>query len=143
MEFTHSAHSIYHCLYHLVLVTKYRKAIFNEGVFAYFNIKLAEITEHHPEVRFEKVNHDSDHVHFVIQIPPMMSVGKIVGLIKANTARELKLKFDFLKKVYWGTDSVWSEGYFVSTVGLNESIIKKYVEMQGDKDAGRAKLVLT
>lgn len=69
-----------------------------------------------------------------------MSVGKVVGLIKQNTARELKQKFPFLKQVYWGTDSVWSEGYFVSTVGINESIIQKYIENQGKKDAGQAEL---
>jgi putative transposase len=142
MVFIHSAHSVYHCPYHLVLVTKYRKSIFNEGVFAFFQLKLAEISAYHPEVQFEKVNHDSDHVHFVIQIPPTVSVGKVVGIIKANTAREMKSKFEFLKKIYWGTDSVWSEGYFVSTVRLNESMIKQYVQMQGEKDAGRAKLEL-
>ena len=71
-----------------------------------------------------------------------MSVGKAVGIIKQNTAREIKKKFEFIKKVYWGTESIWSEGYFVSTVGINEDVINKYVEMQGQKDAGRAKLVL-
>jgi len=125
-----------------VLVTKYRKSIFNEGVFAYLEIKLAEIAEHYPEIVFEEVNHDLDHVHFVVQIPPTMSVGKVVGIIKANTARELRSKFEIVSTVYWGTNSVWSEGYFVSTVGLNESMIRKYVEMQGQKDAGQAKLEL-
>lgn len=76
----------------------------------------------------------------LVSIPPTMSVGKVVGLIKQNTARELKQKFPFLKQVYWGTDSVWSEGYFVSTVGINESIIQKYIENQGKKDAGQAEL---
>lgn len=57
----------------------------------------------------------------------------MVGLIKQNTAREMKQKFPFLKEVYWGTDSVWSEGYFVSTVGINEHVIEKYIETQGKK----------
>ena len=50
---------------------------------------------------------------------------------------EIKKKFIFLKDIYWGTDSIWSEGYFVTTVGRNESLIKKYIEDQGKKDSGQ------
>ena len=71
-----------------------------------------------------------------------MSVGKAVGIIKQNTARELKQKFPFLKQVYWGTEAVWSEGYFASTVGANESIIRRYIENQGKEETGQAKLEL-
>jgi len=131
------SHCVYHCDYHLVIVTKYRKKIFNNGIFSYFDIKLAEITSHYPLIRFKEVNHDKDHLHLLISIPPTMSVGKVVGIIKQNTAKELKKKFIFLKEVYWGTDSVWSEGYFVSTVGVNEKAIRKYIKEQGEKDSGQ------
>jgi putative transposase len=137
MEFIHLSHCVYHCDYHIVVVTKYRKEIFNEGIFAYFKIKLAEITEHYPLIRFKKANHDKDHVHMLISIPPTMNVGKAVGLIKQNMARNLKQKFPFLKEVYWGTESIWSEGYFVSTVGVTDAMIRKYIEDQGKKDAGQ------
>lgn len=140
MKLVHLSHCVYHCDYHIVISTKYRKKLFNEGIFAYFSIKLAEITEHYPQIFIKEVNHDQDHLHLLVSIPPTLSVGKVVGLIKQNTARELKQKFPFLKQVYWGTDSVWSEGYFVSTVGINESIIQKYIENQGNKDAGQAQL---
>lgn len=66
-----------------------------------------------------------------------MDVGKAVGLIKQNTAKELKQKFPFLKEVYWGTEAIWSEGYFVSTVGINDRVIKAYIENQGKKDTGQ------
>ena len=66
-----------------------------------------------------------------------MSVGSVVRIIKTNTARNLKEQFPFLKKVYWGTDGIWSEGYFASTVGLNEAVLKKYIENQGREDAGQ------
>lgn len=134
-----NSHCVYHCDYHIVLVTKYRKRIFNEGIFAYFDIKLAEVTEHYPQVKFKKVNHDQDHLHFLVSIPPTMTVGKVIGLIKQNTSRELKQKFPFLKEVYWGTDAVWSESYFVSTVGVDEEVIKAYIEDQGKKDTGQTK----
>lgn len=48
------------------------------------------------------MNHDRDHVHLLISIPPMMAVGKVIGLIKQNTSREMKPKFSVLKEVYWG-----------------------------------------
>ena len=128
MKLVNLSHCVYHCDYHVVISTKYRKKLFNEGIFEYFKIRLAEISEHYPQIYIKEVNHDQDHLHLLISIPPTMSVGKVVGLIKQNTARELKQKFAFLKQVYWGTDSVWSEGYFVSTVGINERIIQKYIE---------------
>ena len=68
-----------------------------------------------------------------------MTVGKVVGIIKQNTSREIKQKFPFLRKVYWGTDAVWSEGYYVSTVGANEAEIRAYIEEHGKKDAGQTK----
>ena len=123
----------------MVLVTKYRKAIFSEGIFAYINKKLAEITEHYALIRFKTVNHDKDHVHVLISIPPTMAVGTVIGIVKQNTSREMKQKFPFLRKVYWGTDAVWSEGYFVSTVGIDEAVIQAYIENQGKKDAGQTK----
>ena len=140
MELVHLSHCVYSCDYHLVIVTKYRKNIFNEGIFTYIDIKLAEITEHYPLIRFKQVNHDKNHLHLLLSIPPTMPVGKVVGLIKQNTAREMKKKFPFVKKVYWGTESIWSEGYFVTTIGMDEKLIKKYIESQGQKDSGQIRL---
>ena len=142
MEFRKQAHSVYRCEYHLVLPTKYRRKIFNEGVFAYFEDKLKEVRKYYPELVFKEVSHDVDHVHFLVSIPPKMSVGSVVRVIKANTSKGMKKKFEFLREVYWGTDGIWSDGYCVSTVGLNESMIRKYIENQGKEDTGQAKLEL-
>lgn len=140
MQFRKQAHSVYYCTYHMVFPAKYRHAVFNNGVFAYFEDKLKEIRGHYPELYFEKVNHDSDHVHFMVSIPPKMSVGSVVRVIKANTSRGMKEKFSFLKELYWGTDGIWSDGYFVSTVGVNEDVIRRYIENQGKEDTGQATL---
>ena len=78
----------------------------------------------------------------LVSIPPKMSVGSAVRIIKSNTARNMKKKFKFLKQVYWGTESIWSGSYFVSTVGLDGEIITKYIEAQGKEDLGQAKLEL-
>jgi putative transposase len=77
-------------------------------------------------------------VHLMVSIPPNYSIVKVVVIIKANTARRLKEKFcDFLRKVYWGTQGIWSSGYFVSTVGINDEIIRRYIEYQGKENEGR------
>lgn len=108
-------HSVWSCDYHLVLPTKYRRKIFNDGVSAYLKRVLSDIQEYYPKIRIKEVNHDLDHLHVLISIPPQVSVGSVVRLIKSNTARVLKKKFPYLQKTYWGTDGIWSEGYFVST----------------------------
>ena len=125
-----------------MIATKYRRKIFNEGIFAYMQERMKEVTEHYPELEVIEIGHDHDHVHMLISIPPKMSVGKAVGIIKANTSRGLKEKFPFLKDVYWGTDGVWSDGYFVTTVGINERIVQRYIKYQGHEDSGQAQLVL-
>ena len=88
-------------------------------------------------ITFLEINHDKDHLHLLVSIPPTISVGKAVGIIKQNTAKDLKKKFPFLKEMYWGTESVWSEGYFVTTVGANEKVIEDYIKHQGKKDSGQ------
>ena len=139
MELVNLSHFVYQCDYYIVLVTRYRRKVFNEGIFVYMNKKLAEITEHYPLIRIKAINHDRDHIHMLVSIPPTMSVGKVVGIIKQNTSREMRQKFPFLMQTYWGTDGVWSDGYFVSTVGADEKVIQAYIENQGQKDAGQTK----
>ena len=143
MELVNLSHCVYQCDYHIVLVTRYRRKVFNEGIFAYLDKKLAEITEHYPLIRIKTVNHDKDHIHMLVSIPPTMSVGKAVGVIKQNMSREMKQKFPFLMQIYWGTDGVWSDGYFVSTVGIDEAVIQAYIENQGKKDAGQTKFEIS
>ena len=142
MEFRRQSHCVYYCVYHLVLTAKYRRKIFNLGVFGYFRIKMLEISKYYPEIELREVNHDRDHVHLLLSIPPKMSVSETVRIIKANTGKALREKFKFLEKVYYGMEGIWSEGYFVSTVGVNESTIANYVRLQGQEDSGQAKLEL-
>jgi putative transposase len=99
--------------------------------------KLLEVTKHYPRLYIHEANHDKDHIHLSISIPPQMSVGKVVGLLKTNTARGIKEKFPGLKNIYWGTDGIWSEGYFASTVGADAETIKRYIQQQGREDTGQ------
>jgi putative transposase len=142
MKYRKQSHCVYYCEYHLVFATKYRRKIFNNGVFAYMLERLKQLKTYYPEIDILKINHDVDHVHMLVVIPPKFSVSQVVRIIKSNTSKDLKKKFEFLKDVYWGTDGIWSDGYFVSTVGVNEHVIRRYIENQGKEDSGQAQLVL-
>ena len=130
---TYEPITLYICVdYHIVFVTKYRRNILaNEGIWSHLEQKFYEITEHYPPLRIKEINHDINHVHILISIPPQITVGGVVRLLKTNTAHNIKIKFIFLKKVYYGSDSIWSDGYFVSTVDVDEQTIKHYIENQG------------
>ena len=80
-----------------------------------------------------------DHIHMVMVIPPKYSVSEVMGRLKGQTASSLRKKFGWLTKVYWKENIVWSSGYFVSTVGINEGKILQYVEWQGRQDSGQTK----
>jgi putative transposase len=69
-------------------------------------------------------------------------VSEVVGRIKAQTASKLRKKFSWLSKVYWKENIGWSLGCFVSTIGLDEKAILKYVRWQNIQDLGQAKLEL-
>ena len=88
------------------------------------------------------MNHDCDHVHIQISIPPKIRISDFVRTIKSITGRLLKKRFEYMRKAYWGTDGIWSDGYFVSTIGVNDEIIKKYIERQYKEDVGQAQLAL-
>jgi putative transposase len=136
-EYRRDNHCVYLCDYHLVLPTKYRHPVITPELWKYLYGKLVEITTFYPRLYIKEVNSDKDHVHILISIPPQMSVGSIVRLVKTNTSRKIKEKFPVLKKHYWGTDGIWSEGYFVSTVGITTEIIERYIANQGRLDAGQ------
>ena len=113
MKYRKQNHCVYHCEYHLVFASKYRRKIFNDGILGYIKEVLKKLRDYYPEIDILMINHDEDHVHILAIIPPKMSVSEVVRIIKSNTSRDLKKKFSYLKKVYWGTDGIWSDGYFV------------------------------
>ena len=81
-----------------------------------------------PGCEIIEYNIQIDHIHMVMVIPPSYKVSEVVDIIKCQTASKLKKKFSFLSKVYWKENMVWSPGYFVSTVSLDEKAILKYVK---------------
>ena len=92
-----------------------------------------------PDVEIEKFSIQADHVHLIMVSPPKYAVSAIIGKLKANTSREVRTRFPGLKKIYWRNE-FWSVGFFSSTVGINEDVIKRYVEFQEKIDKGQVQL---
>jgi putative transposase len=142
MDLRKQGHCAYRCEYHLVIVSKYRRKIFNDGSFRYFKEIMKRARDDIPEVSILEMNHDKDHIHLLLSIPPKMRVSDVVRYIKSQSGRLMKRKFEYMRKAYYGSDGIWSDGYFVSTVGVNEHVIRKYIEHQGQEDSGQAQLEL-
>lgn len=138
-----SGHSAYRTEYHVVWVTKYRRRLLNPGVQGYCEKTLEVIMREIPECEVLECNFQIDHVHMVIVIPPSLRVSDVVGQIKQSFSRRLRKKFPWISKIRgWDKKTVWSTGYFVTTVGIDEEVVLAYVKWQGRQDSGRAQLEL-
>lgn len=142
MELRKQAHAVYYTRYHIVISTKYRRKILKEGMGEYLKQKVLQVGKFHPDIEVLEVNTGLDHIHLLVSIPPKYGVSDVVCMIKANTGNAMRKKFPFLDKVYWGIDGIWSIGYFVSTIGINEEVIRRYIELQSKEDSGQTKFEL-
>jgi len=142
MKVIKSSHSVYWLQYHVVWVCKYRRRILNPGVCTYLRRIFPKLLRQIPGVTIESIGFDRDHLHMLMIIPPKYAIAEVVGKLKSQSASQLRETFPWLTKVYWKENLVWSPGYFVSSVGIDELIIKNYVEKQGLEDSGQLRLEL-
>ena len=132
------AHTKWMCKYHIVFTPKYRRKIiynkYKESVGEILrrlcSYKGVEIHEGHLMV---------DHVHMLVSIPPKRSVSEFMGYLKGKSALMIFDKHANLKYKF-GNRHFWSEGYYVSTVGLNEATIRNYIKDQDKQDILKDKL---
>jgi len=139
MEVRLSAHGAYQHQYHVVWIPKYRRRILRGAIKLFVQEQLPQIQQYHPDVEVQQLSVQIDHIHMVLVIPPKYAVSSIVGKMKANLSRQLRLRYPELKQTYWG-EVLWSPGFFSSTVGLNEAVIRRYVEHQERVDKGQIQL---
>ena len=132
-QFKKLSHSLYECKYHVVFCPKYRYKILEEDVRAYVIQHIYRLSNQKDGVEVLENNVQPDHAHVVLVIPPKYAVSEIIGFLKGKLALRLFDRFPALRKRYWG-QHVWSRGYCVSTVGLDEERIRKYVKWQHRKE---------
>lgn len=142
MEVVKTGHSVYRLQYHVVWVCKYRRRILNPGVCTYLRRVMPKLLRSMPGVEIETIGFDEDHLHMVMVIPPRYSIAGVMGKLKSQSSSPLRKTYGWLGKVYWKENIVWSPGYFVSSVGVDEEIIRRYVEHQGRQDSGQLRMEL-
>ena len=123
-------------------IPKYRRRILNPGVRGYLSKLFTKVIRSLPGCEIIQQSIMVGHIHLVMVIPPRYAISDVIGQMKQFTASRLREKFAWLGKVYWKERVVWSPGYFVSTVGVDEKKILAYVEWQERQDSGQAQLEL-
>jgi len=132
-RFKRLSHSIYECKYHIVFCPKYRYRIFMDDIAEYTRQQIYQLCRQKELLEVLELNVKTDHVHMVMSIPPKYSVSSTMGYLKGKLALKLFQRYEQLGRRYWGRH-IWSRGYCVSTVGLDEEKIRLYVKWQEKKD---------
>ena len=131
-EFNKLAHAVWQCKYHLIWCPKYRFKILKGVLQQSVEDILRQLCEW-KKLEILEINVQEDHVHMVVSIPPKFSVSETVGFLKGKCAIKIFDRHLELKKRYWGRH-FWAKGYCVSTVGLDEEKVRRYVKWQQEKD---------
>jgi putative transposase len=127
------SHVVYKCDYHIVWVPKYRFRILKDAVKDLVDKDIRLLCEW-KGCEVEELNVQEDHVHLMVSIPPKVSVSVLMGTLKGKLAIKLFKSYPGLKKrPYWG-NHFWARGYFVSTIGLDEDVIRRYVKYQENEE---------
>ena len=132
-RFKKLSHSIYECKYHFVFCPKYRYHIFKGDVAEYTRQQVYSLCRQKELVEVLELNIQPDHIHLVVSIPPKYAVSDFMGYLKGQLAINLFRQYEKLGRKYWGRH-LWSRGYCVSTVGLDEAEIRKYVKWQEQRE---------
>lgn len=129
-------HTVYSCNYPVVFVPKYRYRILEGKVKDIIEKKIRQVCEWY-DVEIEEMSIQPDHIHMLISIPPKYSVSQIMGIVKGKSAIHIfKTKRRLKEQPYWG-NHFWARGYFVTTVGIDEEVIKRYVKYQEKEEKRR------
>jgi putative transposase len=125
-------HSVWECKYHVVFIPKYRR----KRIYGRLRRELGEVFRRlarQKECEIEEGHLMPDHVHMLISIPPKYSVAQVVGYIKGKAAIHIARTYFDRKRNYAG-QHFWARGYYVSTVGRDEQVIREYIAKQEEED---------
>jgi putative transposase len=133
-------HTKWECKYHIVWIPKYRKKVLFVGLREKLGTVFHSLAEQ-KECKILEGHLHSDHVHVLVSIPPKLAVSSIVGFIKGKSAIYIARNFSGRRRNFTG-ESFWARGFYVSTVGLDEEVIKNYIKHQETEDQRQDQLQL-
>lgn len=126
------SHSKWECKYHVVFIPKCRRRTLYEQLRCHLGEVFRKLAEQR-ESRIEEGHLMQDHVRMLILIPPKYAMSHVVGYIKGKSAIHLARVYGEQKRNFVG-QSVWARGYFVSTVGRDDTLIREYIRDQEQED---------
>ena len=126
------SHTRWDCKYHAVFIPKKRKKVIFGGIRKYLGKMLRELAVQ-KGCQIVEGHLMSDHIHMCISIPPKYSVSNVVGYVKGKSAIGIARHFLGKSRNFSG-ENFWARGYFVSTVGLDEAMVRAYIREQEKED---------
>ena len=126
------AHTKWVCKYHLVWIPKYRKQKLFGDLRRELGPVLRDLAQHR-ESEIEEGHMLLDHVHLLISIPPKYAVSQVVGYLKGKSAIHIARTYMGRQRNFTG-EHFWARGYYVSTVGLDEEVVRQYIQNQEAED---------
>jgi len=131
-EYKSLSHSKWECKYHVIFIPKCRRKTLYGQLRKYLGEVFHELARRR-ECRIEEGHLMADHVHMLISIPPKYAVSQVVGYIKGKSAIHITRVYGERKRNFVG-QHFWARGYFVSTVGRDEDLIREYIRHQEHED---------
>ena len=131
-EYESLSHSAWECKYHVVFIPKYRRRALYGELRRYLGEVFRRLAEQ-KQSRVEEGHLMPDHVHMMLSIPPKYAVSQVIGFIKGKSAIHLARVYGERKRNFVG-QNFWARGYFVSTVGRDDAVIREYIRRQEDED---------
>jgi putative transposase len=131
-EYESLNHTKWECKYHVVFIPKGRRKLLYGQIRAQLGEVFRELARQ-KESKVEEGHLRSDHVHMLLSIPPKYAVSQVVGYLKGKSAIYIARTFGGRQRNYVG-EHFWARGYFVSTVGRDEQLIRQYIQQQEDED---------
>ena len=125
-------HTEWDCKYHVVFIPKYRRKVLYGTIRQYLG-EIFRRWARQKECEIEEGHLVADHVHMMISIPPKYSVSQVIGYIKGKSAIQIARQFSGRRRNFTG-QHFWARGYFVSTVGRDEEVIRNYIRHREVED---------
>jgi len=139
-EIRSTAHSKYRCEYHIVFAPKYRRQIIYGQIKKDIGEILRKLCEQ-KDVEIIEAEACPDHIYMLVSIPPHLSIAQFMGYLKGKSSLMIFDRHANLKYKY-GQRSFWCRGYFVDTVGKNETAIRNYIRNQLEEDYTKDQMTL-
>jgi putative transposase len=125
-------HTVWDCKYHVVWIPKYRRKVVYKDLRRELGEVFRELAQQ-KESTVEEGHLQADHLHMLLSIPPKYSVAQVVGFMKGKSAIHIARTFMNRRKNFMG-ENFWARGYYVSTAGKDEEVVRRYIIQQEAAD---------